>query len=262
MIEKKIHYCWFGGKPLPPLAEKCIESWKKFMPGWEIVRWDESNFDVNAITYTKEAYEAKKYAFVSDYARFEILYKEGGLYFDTDVEIIKDLSPIVEKGAFYGLEGPALVNAGLGMGCEKGNAFAKEVLDSYQNDHFILADGKINLNTVVTRVSNLLKAYGMTDKDEIQTVKDFTVYPIRYFCPKDTKSAIITITDDTYTIHHYDGSWTTDAQKLFEKRRAKLYKKLPSSIAKLLSVFPFCAWQITDNGWGGFMKKVAGKIFK
>ncbi len=107
MIPKIIHYCWFGGNPLPPLAEKCIASWQKFLPDYEIKRWDESNFDVNIIPYTQQAYESKKYAFVSDYARFWILYKFGGLYFDTDVEIIRPMDDIIAAGPFMGCENPA-----------------------------------------------------------------------------------------------------------------------------------------------------------
>ena len=107
MIPKVIHYCWFGRNPLPPFAVKCIESWKKFLPGYEIKEWNEDNFDVNIIPYTQEAYEARKYAFVSDYARFYILYHHGGIYFDTDVEVIKSIDDIIERGAFMGCENEA-----------------------------------------------------------------------------------------------------------------------------------------------------------
>ena len=136
MIPKVIHYCWFGRNPLPPLALKCIESWKKFFPDYEIKEWNEDNFDINIIPYTKEAYEAKKYAFVSDYARFWILYQYGGVYFDTDVEVIKDMRPLVVCGNFMGKEIGALmktkngnevacVNPGLGLAASKGNLFLK-----------------------------------------------------------------------------------------------------------------------------------------
>ena len=129
MIPKVIHYCWFGGNPLPPLALKCIESWKTFLPGYEIKEWNESNFDVNSIAYTREAYEARKYAFVSDYARFHILYHHGGLYFDTDVELIRPIDDIVARGAFMGCECEAKPGAtapavapGLGLGCNPGQS--------------------------------------------------------------------------------------------------------------------------------------------
>lgn len=137
MISKVIHYCWFGGNPLPASAIKCINSWKKYFPGYEIKEWNESNFDVNFIPFTQEAYAAKKYAFVSDVARFWILEKEGGLYFDTDVEVIKGFDDILSEGAFLGVEIPSQdgavpqVNPGLGLGAERGNAVIKSVLEYY-----------------------------------------------------------------------------------------------------------------------------------
>ncbi|MDE6783607.1 MAG: glycosyl transferase, partial [Paramuribaculum sp.] len=138
-IPKVIHYCWFGGKPLPKLARKCIRSWKKYLPDYEIQEWNESNFDVNIIPYTAQAYEAKKYAFVSDYARFWILYKYGGLYFDTDVEVIRNMDRIIEAGSFMGCEttceeaqargGGLSVAPGLGLGAPAGSELYKEILD-------------------------------------------------------------------------------------------------------------------------------------
>lgn len=150
MIPKVIHYCWFGGNPLPQLAQKCIESWKKNLPNYEIKQWNENNFDINIIPYTSEAYKAKKYAFVSDYARLWILYKYGGLYFDTDVEIIKPLDCIIKKGPFMGIEkydgtGIPAVAPGLGLGANPGLWLYAELLDLYSNIHFINQDGTLNL---------------------------------------------------------------------------------------------------------------------
>ena len=132
-IPKIIHYCWFGGKELPESAKKCIDSWKRFFPDYKIKEWNESNFDINYCDYTKEAYEAKKWAFVSDVARFKILYENGGFYFDTDVEVIKSFDDIISNGAFMGFENDkkCLVNPGLGLGVEAGNQFYKEMLDLY-----------------------------------------------------------------------------------------------------------------------------------
>ena len=149
MIPKKIHYCWFGRNPLPPLALKCIESWKRYLPDYEIKEWNEDNFDVNMIPYTKEAYEAKKYAFVSDYARYWILYQYGGLYFDTDVEIIKNMDDIIARGPFMGCENEANLGAtstelGLGLGCNPGLLFYKEMLDLYGTLHFVNPNGSYN----------------------------------------------------------------------------------------------------------------------
>lgn len=221
MIPKIIHYCWFGGNPLPPLAEKCIASWKKFLPDYEIKEWNESNFDVNSILYTKEAYEAKKYAFVSDYARFKILYEEGGLYFDTDVEIIAPLDDIIERGPFMGREqlpngaaSESAVAPGLGLGVNPGLGLYKELIDLYQPLHFIRKDGSQNLKTVVQYTSELLNKHGLKNNQEIQFVAGIYIYPSEYFSPKNMTSEKITITSNTRTIHHYMASWGTQRPKI------------------------------------------------
>lgn len=154
MIPKIIHYCWFGRNPLPESALKCIASWRKFFPDYEIVEWNEDNFDVNAIPYTAQAYAAKKYAFVSDYARLKILYDHGGLYFDTDVEVIKPFDDILAGGAFMGCELTAAqgcaVNPGLGLGVSAGSGLYNVLLDKYASLSFILEDGSLNLTTIVS----------------------------------------------------------------------------------------------------------------
>ena len=216
-IPKTIHYCWFGGKPLPDLAQKCIASWKKFCPNYEIKEWNEQNYDVRKITYTAQAYDAKKYAFVSDYARFDILYQYGGIYFDTDVELIKPLDEIINQGSFLGLEAPGSINAGLGLASLASNPIFLEILDSYKSDNFININGSYNLKTVVTRVSDIFKKHGFSDKTEIQKVAGFIIYPMEYFCPKDVYSGAITLTENTYTIHHFDASWVDNGIFLIRK---------------------------------------------
>lgn len=206
-IPKIIHYCWFGKNPLPELAVKCIASWKKYLPDYEIKEWNEENYDVRKIPYTAQAYDSKKYAFVSDYVRFDILYHYGGLYFDTDVEVIKPLDEILKRGAFAGVESAGALNAGLGLASPAASPIYKEILDSYKNSSFIRDDGSMDLTTVVTRVSDIFKKHGFTDKNEIQKVEEITVYPSDYFCPKDYVSGNINITQNTYTVHWYDGSW-------------------------------------------------------
>ena len=216
MIPKIIHYCWFGKKPLPRLAKKCIASWKKFLPGWQIKEWNEDNYDVNKIPYTKEAYAAKKYAFVSDYARFDILYAEGGIYFDTDVEVIKDMAPVLAQGAFAGVESASGgLAAGLGIASPAASGIIKDILESYKSSRFINEDGTQNLLTVVDRVSAIFENYGFKRTcTEIQKVGEFYVYPPEYFCPKDVTSASLHITQNTYTIHHYDGTWLTVPERI------------------------------------------------
>lgn len=211
MIPKKIHYCWFGRNPLPEDALKCIASWRKYLPDYEIIEWNEDNFDVNAIPYTAQAYSAKKYAFVSDYARFKILYENGGLYFDTDVEVIRSLDHIIDNGAFMGIEkslattkgtGCIGVNAGLGLGAESGLPIYKRILDFYENRSF-----ENETSTVVTNVTQLLMLEGLKNENEMQYVAGIRIYPAEYFCPMDSTTGIIDITSSTVSIHHYSCSW-------------------------------------------------------
>lgn len=221
MIPKIIHYCWFGRNPLPDLAVKCIESWKKYLPEYEIKEWNEDNFDVNIIPYTAEAYKAKKYAFVSDYARFWILYRYGGLYFDTDVEVINLMDDIIEKGPFMGFENNGEtttgVAPGLGLGVNPGLDLYKEILDYYADEHFLLSDGRLNLKTVVLRVTDILKQHGLRAENVFQTVAGVNVYPYDYFCPIRITDGKLCITENTVSIHHYAASWTTPAHRFLRK---------------------------------------------
>ena len=261
MIPKKIHYCWFGGNPLPKLAIKCIESWKKFLPEYEIIEWNESNYDVHKIPYISQAYNAKKYAFVSDYARFDILYEHGGLYFDTDVEVIKSMDKIIEQGAFAGVEFPGKLNTGLGLASPAASPIYKEILDSYKASSFIKENGQNDLTTVVTRVSDIFKKYGFTDENKIQKIADVTIYPVEYFCPKDYETGEINITENTYSIHHYDASWTSVNQRKYDCIRRRNCEKYGNRIGRALSFVPFLSWQIKDYGFWEFMKKAFKKIW-
>lgn len=229
MIPKIIHYCWFGGTPLPELTQKCIASWRKYLPGHEIKEWNESNFDVNMIPYTAEAYKAKKYAFLSDYARFWILYKYGGLYFDTDVEIIRPMQEIIDRGPFMGCECEAKKGAtpdemgvapGLGLGVNPGLGLYKELLDLYAPLHFLNADRTYNLKTVVQYTTEVLVGHGLKNTDQIQFIAGVYVYPKDYFNPMmNGPTREIKITRNTYTIHYYIGSWTSSFRQF--KRKIK-----------------------------------------
>lgn len=221
-IPKIIHYCWFGRNPLPPLALECIASWKKSLPDYEIREWNEENFDVNVIPYTAEAYRQGKYAFVSDYARFWILHKYGGLYFDTDVEVICPLDDIIAKGPFMGFEtdpdgenSPLRyppryafgVNIGLGCGFDKGNVFLGRMLEVYENLRFQDPKMNPNLKTVVAYVTETLMERGLDCKKGIQCVDGVSIYPREYFAPINVISGRLHITQNTRSIHRYMGSW-------------------------------------------------------
>lgn len=207
MIPKVIHYCWFGGNPLPELSKKCIASWKEYLPDYEIREWNESNFDVNCCAYTREAYEAKKWAFVSDYARFWILYNYGGLYFDTDVEIVRDMRAIIAKGAFMGCEMVDKCNPGLGLGTYPGLGLYKEILDFYDILHFVAKNGVLNEQTVVEYTTDILMKHGFRGKGEIEEIAGVSLYPPEYFCPLDYATGRLNVTENTATIHHYCASW-------------------------------------------------------
>lgn len=223
MIPKIIHYCWFGHKPLPRLAKRCIASWKKYLPEYDIKEWNEDNFDVNIIPYTAEAYQVRKYAFVSDYARFWVLYHYGGLYFDTDVEIIKPLDNIIAHGPFMGSEKDAGtdeqigVNPGLGLGAPSGLKLYKDMLEKYQDRHFVLSNGIYNQLTVVEYVTELLVCEGLRILPEIQEIGGITIYPKDYFCPKNYQTGEMEITSNTVSIHHYGATWVPVEQKIERK---------------------------------------------
>lgn len=228
MIPKVIHYCWFGRNPLPESAKKCIASWHKYLPDYEIKEWNEDNFDVNIIPYTKEAYETKKYAFVSDYARFWILYHHGGIYFDTDVEVIRPMEEIIRRGPFMGREAGAFVknicnaNAigeenekalgvapGLGLGVNPGLGLYKEFLDLYNGLNFINTDGTLNTKTIVCYTTEILLKHGLDGNNNTpQEVAGVWIYPSDVFCPiNHTQANKLNITSRTVSIHHYDCSW-------------------------------------------------------
>ena len=221
-IPKKIHYCWFGGNPLPALAEKCIRSWKKYCPDYEIIRWDERNFDIStAPKYVRDAYEAKKWAFVTDYVRLQVLYAQGGVYFDTDVQVVKKLDPLLKHRCFMGIERAAetaKVNTGLGLGAEAGFPLLKEIMDDYRDAAFYRPDGQIDITTCTVRNTEILKKHGFVEEDRFQTVAEAAVYPAEFFSPMDMSNGKMHKTKNTYTIHHYSLSWTTPEHQLERKR--------------------------------------------
>ena len=233
MIPKIIHYCWFGRNPLPELAQKCIASWKKYLPDYEIKEWNEDNFDVNIIPYTAEAYAAKKYAFVSDYARFWILYKYGGIYFDTDVEVIRPIDDIIAKGNFMGCEtdargsDAASVAPGLGL--------VKKMLDYYEGQHFVHEAVMRNQITVVHIATKVLLDNGMRNVPGIQQVDDVWIYPSEYFCPINVTTGRIHVEKNTRTIHHYAGTWVDKKFSLKEILKRFLPESLVLKLIKFKS---------------------------
>lgn len=226
MIPHVIHYCWFGGNQLPDSALKCISSWKKYFPEYQIKEWNESNFDVNLMPYTEEAYKAKKYAFVSDVARFWILFKEGGIYFDTDVEVVTSFDDIIANGAFMGIEIPSnqgtypAVNPGLGVGAEANNIVLQKILDYYKTLHFLSNKGEQLPGTVVTHATNVLRTYfRLEPNNKIQRLEAMTIYPVDYFNPFDDLTGVLNKTRNTRSIHWFSKSWVEKPSWYFQITR-------------------------------------------
>lgn len=268
-IPKVIHYCWFGGNELTELALKCIESWKKYLPDYKIKRWDESNFDINMCDYVKEAYNEKKWAFVSDYARFWILYNEGGLYFDTDVEIIRSLNDIIQEGPFMGCEPPLgnskmKVAPGLGIAAFPKMKIFENFLNYYNNLHFIKEDGDINVTTIVEYTTSILREYGWKSDSQIHKVEGLTIYPSEYFCPMNYETGEINITENTYSIHRYSASWKTRIeQHQYEvlKKMLRIFgKKLGYKIWRIYTLPYRVRVKVNNKGILGTVKFIGDKI--
>ena len=221
MIPKTIHYCWFGGKPKPPLAEKCLKSWKKVCPDWKIVEWNEQNFDLSAApAYVHQAMEAGRWAFVTDYVRLCALVNQGGVYLDTDVELIKPLTPYLKHTAFAGFETADRVQTGL-LACEAGFPLFREFLAYYDNARFIRPDGSLNTTTNVKILTDLCLQKGLVPNGQQQTVAGLTIYPKEIFCPVEFETRLLRKTRKTVCIHWFSGSWQTRQEQEYLQKEAK-----------------------------------------
>lgn len=232
-IPKKIHYCWFGRNPLPDDVKEYIESWKKCCQDYEIIEWNEDNFDINCNDYVKEAYQAKKWAFITDYVRLFVMYNYGGIYMDTDVEVLKSLDPFLKHHAFSGFESNNNIPTGI-MASEKGFKLYKEFLDYYNDKHFINKDGSLDTTTNVVIMTNICKKYGLKQNNEYQEIEGWALYPSDYFCPKDYRDGTINLTDNTVVIHHFSGSWQSQETIKRKKIQQRLNKKYGNNTGKVL----------------------------
>lgn len=229
-IPKVIHYCWFGKGQMPALAQKCLKSWKKYCPDYQIICWNEENFDISQNRYAQEAYDAGKWAFVSDYARLKVLYDQGGIYMDTDVELLKPLDALLEGTGYMGFEDGGIVSTGLGFGCEKGNALVGALLADYDDISFVLPDGSYDMTPCPNRNTATMERLGMDLKLQDQTFMGIRMLPVEYLSPMGYYTGKMKITKNTYSIHHFCASWTSATSKrtTFVKRivGVKLYNKL------------------------------------
>lgn len=214
IIPKKIHYIWFGGKPIPERLQRYIDGWRKLCPDYEIIRWDESNYNVTKNKYMKKAYECKKMGFVSDYARLDIVYNEGGIYLDTDVELIRRPDELLHNDAFIGFERIGSVNSGAGFGAKKGFPIIKELRDLYNSKEFINFENPNDMILCPIYETEVLRKHGLVLNGDFQIVDDICVYPVMYFNAKSLYSDKIRITDETISIHHCTWTWAGEKNKL------------------------------------------------
>lgn len=226
-IPNKLHYCWFGGGEMPAAYAAYMQSWHRLLPGHELIRWDESNFDLTCCAYVREAYAQGCWAFVSDYARFKVLYEHGGLYFDTDVELVGDLTPILRRGPFMALQpslwGGVAAAPGLGLGFPAGHPLVKLILDAYEQRHFCINGQPDTQTTVGDFVTALLRSRGLRCAANTEQVIDgVVIYPTDVFCPIDCYAMREARTPRTVAVHHFSFSWATPSAKARSLRLSRL----------------------------------------
>ena len=207
MIPKIIHYCWFGHGEMGDREKTCIASWKKYCPDYELRLWTEENYDVNKNKYMSDAYKEKKWSFVSDYARLDVVYQYGGIYLDTDVELIKSLNTLLDNKMFCGFETEKAIAFGLGFGAERDHRVVKEIMDVYEKLSFYNVNGSLNLTPCPKYQSMVLEKNGINLDNTLQYADGILVLPSDYFCPINSGTGVMNITENTYGIHHYAYSW-------------------------------------------------------
>lgn len=221
-IPKIIHYCWLGGNSKPESVLKCIASWKKYCPDYEIREWNESNLDISINDYTKQAYEAKAWGFVPDYLRLWIVYTYGGIYLDTDVQMVRNFDPLLKEEAFAGFEDNTHIALGLGFGAEAKNSIIAMHMKKYENLSFLNPDGSYNRTPSPQYSTQVMQHIGLKENNgHVQRINGFACYPPEFFCPKSFTTGILRITKNTYSIHQFDASWYSDDE---QKQKEKYWK--------------------------------------
>ena len=233
MIPKTLHYMWFGSNPMPRICGECIESWHKVLPSdWSFQFWNEDNYDVETKNnFVLQAYRSGNYAFVSDYARWDILHRQGGVYVDTDVFLLKDITPLLSNKAFGGRNALGLFASGLILGAEPNLPIFAEMKAEYGRRNFLTKDGKPTYVTNIMVENELLVKHNLKpDLEIVQTVADITVYPTDYFCPFSPADGTLKTTANTYAIHQFAGTWIPEER---EAAQAKAYPKLAEHYKKV-----------------------------
>lgn len=233
MIPKKIHYCWFGKGEIPPQCQLWMSSWQKYCPDYEIIRWDETNYDVSKNRYMAEAYRSKVWGYVPDYARLDILYREGGIYLDTDVELVKNIDELLYQPAFAGIESTGKVNPGLGFGSVCGHPMIRKLRDAYDSLEFVNDGGGYGMVASPTVLKPIFEESGYVDNGEYQIVDDMTIYPEIVLSGMNNVTGAIHITDSTYAIHHYAGTWISEQRRKDQDAIKKIYENVFNDIKKI-----------------------------
>ena len=253
-IPKIIHYCWLSGKPYPELVQRCMQSWKEKLSDYEFILWDMNRFDIHSVSWVEQACAAKKWAFAADYIRLYALYNYGGVYLDSDVEVLKPFDGLLDRPYFFGrehtpdrIENQDSIEAAT-MGTEKGFPFLKKVMGFYEGHEFIDADGNLDTTTLPTILARMLKG------------ESLEILPMDYFSPKNTRTLELKITGNTYSIHHFNGSWHSLAQQKHVALRTKLCKVLGERLGEVLTSFLAIFINIRYEGLGSTFKKILAKL--
>ncbi len=255
MIPKTIHYCWFGENPKPELASRCIESWKKYCSDYEIKEWNESNFDISsAPLYVRQAYEAKKWAFVTDFVRLRVVYENGGLYFDTDVELLRNPDFLLNNAAFFGFgDDNQYINTGLGFGARKEHPMLKQMMDDYQLIPFVQEDGTYDQFPCPMRNTQAFLVCGLKQDGSEQVLPNGVhILPSDYFCPLEYSTGKLKKTVNTVSVHWFDSSWQDEESKQSHKRLQRYQRFFGKMMGDRLFGITEC---IRREGFVGYIKK-------
>lgn len=263
MIPKTIHYCWFGRNPKPDIVLRCIESWKRYCSGFEIIEWNEEIFDLSECQYAQDAYDERKWAFVSDYVRIKVLLEYGGVYMDTDVEIIRPLDDLLQNEAFIGfekgLDNQYGVNTGSMMGATPGNEFLRIQEEAYRKYAFRNKE-HLNLTTCVEYSTDIMTSYGLQRNNQRQKILGVEIYPSDYFCPLDMKTGKISTTNNTYSIHRYAGTWASSIDQYGYHLKWDCIAKYGRIIGKMIYGVRYTVYIIKNDGLIALVAKIKGKI--
>ena len=253
-IPKIIHYCWLSGDPYSELVQRCIQSWKEKLPDYEFMLWDKSRFDVHSVFWVEQACAEKKWAFAADYIRLYALYNYGGIYLDSDVEVLKPFDDLLDREYFFGyehtpdrIENRNSIEAAT-IGAEKGFPFLKKVMEFYERHDFVDEEGYMDTTTLPTILARKLKSANLE------------ILPMDYFSPKNTRTLAIETTKNTYSIHHFNGSWHSLAQQKHVALRTKLCKVLGERLGEVLASFLAIFINIRYEGLGCTFKKMLAKL--